>query len=98
MLKDATPHADIDNVLIARYIDELELNTRLKNECQNAPLTTFTGTGAETINPIFTLKDQSEKRLLAIEKALGIGANNRVKFKNESEQAPNEMLAFLSGN
>lgn len=52
MLKETTSSADVDNLIITRYIAELKRNARLSTECDNAPTTTLTGAGAEMLNPI----------------------------------------------
>lgn len=96
MLKETTSSADVDNLIITRYVAELKRNARLSAECDNAPTTTLTGTGAEMLNPVFSALDQSEKRLLALEKVLGIGVNNRVKLKINDEKLDDEMSSFLS--
>ena len=96
MLKETTSSADVDNLIITRYVAELKRNARLSTECDNAPTTTLTGAGAEMLNPVFSALDQSEKRLLALEKVLGIGVNNRVKLKINDEKLDDEMSSFLS--
>lgn len=96
MLKETTSSADVDNLIITRYVAELKRNARLSAECDNAPTTTLTGAGAEMLNPVFSALDQSEKRLLALEKVLGIGVNNRVKLKINDEKLDDEMSSFLS--
>ncbi len=98
MLKETTNSADVDNLIIARYIAELKRNARLSTECEQAPTTTLTGAGAEMLNPVFNALDQSEKRLLALEKVLGIGVNNRLKLKIEQDESDDEMSNFLNLN
>lgn len=85
MLKETTSSADVDNLIITRYVAELKRNARLSAECEQAPTTTLTGAGAEMLNPVFTALDQSEKRLLARDLMLKYKRNNtRAKIINKS--------------
>lgn len=85
MLKETTSSADVDNLIITRYIAELKRNARLSTECDNAPTTTLTGAGAEMLNPVFSALDQSEKRLLARDLMLKYKRNNtRAKIINKN--------------